>query len=178
VLDNRQAGRLLVEHLIARGYQHIGGLFGNSSSTGAERHEGYEEALRQHGLQPDVRFVAPSCEAATAAVRAWLATPDFPEALVVSNGLLLLGAVYAVGEAGLSIPADVALAGFDNEIWTGLVGGGLTVIEQPVYDIGLVAMGMLLSRLANPALVGRKMVLNGILHARASTVREPQERAV
>ncbi|MBV8048475.1 MAG: LacI family DNA-binding transcriptional regulator [Paludibacterium sp.] len=169
VLDNPQAGRLLVEHLIARGYRKIGGLFGNVSTTGAARRAGYEAALAQHGLPSSVRFVAPSTEAASTAVRAWLAEPDWPDALVVSNGLLLLGAVHALTEAGLSIPGDMALAGFDNDVWTGLVGHGLTVIEQPVYDIGVVAMEMLLSRLENPSLAKRKVVLNGALLERAST---------
>jgi LacI family fructose operon transcriptional repressor len=169
VLDNRQAGRLLVEHLVGRGYRKIGGLFGNISTTGAARRAGYEEALAQYGLPSTVRFVPPSCEAASAEVSAWLKQPDWPDALVVSNGLLLLGAVHALTRAGLSIPGDMALAGFDNDVWTGLVGNGLTVIEQPVYDIGVVAMEMLLSRLENPGLAHRKMVLNGTLLERAST---------
>ncbi|TDR76614.1 LacI family DNA-binding transcriptional regulator [Paludibacterium purpuratum] len=169
VLDNRQAGKMLVEHLIGHGYRKIGGLFGKISTTGIERHAGYEAALAQHGLPSAVRFVAPSTEAAAAAVRAWLAEPDWPDALIVSNGLLLLGAVHALTEAGLSIPDDMALAGFDNDVWTGLVGHGLTVIEQPVYDIGVVAMEMLLARLENPSMAKRKVVLNGTLLPRAST---------
>jgi len=174
VLDNRQAGDQMVEHLIRQGYRRIGGLFGNASTTGEERCAGYEAALARHGLSPAVRLVAPSSEAAAAAVSAWRGQPDWPEALVASNGLLLLGAMRALADAGLSIPGDMALAGFDNDAWTGLVGGGLTVIEQPVYDIGAMAMDMLLSRLENPALSMRKLVLNGVLLERGSTACKVQ----
>ncbi|MBV8648868.1 LacI family DNA-binding transcriptional regulator [Paludibacterium sp.] len=169
VLDNKQAAQQLVEHLIGRGYRRIGGLFGNSSTTGAERAAGYEAALVAQGLPVAARFVPPNVDAAVAAVKSWLTEPDRPDALIASNGLLLQGTVRALMEAGMSIPGDVALAGFDNDVWTGLVGHGLTVIEQPVYDIGTLAMEMLLSRLENPSLAKRKMVLNGILLARGST---------
>jgi LacI family fructose operon transcriptional repressor len=172
VLDNPLAARQLVEHLIGRGYRKIGGLFGNSSTTGAERAAGYEAALLEKGLPVSARFVAPSIEAAEEAVKAWLAEPARPDALIASNGLLLQGAVRALMDAGLSIPGDVALAGFDNDTWTGLVGKGLTVIEQPVYDIGALAMEMLLSRLENPALAKRKLVLNGVLLERGSTAEK------
>ncbi|WP_024301902.1 LacI family DNA-binding transcriptional regulator [Pseudogulbenkiania sp. MAI-1] len=170
VLDNRLAAGQLVEHLLARGYRHIGGLFGNTSSTGAERHAGFEAALKAHGLEGEGRFVAPTAEAAEATVARWLAEERRPDALIASNGLLLLGTLRALQGAGLSAPADIALAGFDNDVWTSLVGnGGLTVIEQPVYEIGRTAMDMLLSRLEDPTLSIRSVVLAGRLLVRGST---------
>ena len=178
VLDNRQAGSMLVEHLVKQGYRRIGGLFGNISTTGAERRAGYQEALARYGLPSSIRFVAPSSEAAACEVRLWLEEQtDFPDALIVSNSLLLLGAIHALTDAGLSIPGDMALAGFDNDVWTGLVGNGLTVIEQPVYEIGVMAMNMLLSRLENPGQAMRMMVLNGGLLERASTARKTTHHA-
>ncbi|EEG07369.1 LacI family DNA-binding transcriptional regulator [Pseudogulbenkiania ferrooxidans] len=173
VLDNRLAARQLVEHLVAQGYRHIGGLFGNTSSTGAERHAGFEAALAAHGLAGEGRFIAPTAEAAEAVVTQWLAEEQRPDALIASNGLLLLGALRALQRAGLSSPHDLALAGFDNEVWTGLVGNGLTVIEQPVYEIGRTAMEMLLSRLDDPGLSIRSVVLAGRLLVRGSTSPHP-----
>lgn len=169
VLDNAQAASQLVEHLVERGRRRIAGLFGNISTTGAERCAGYQAALQRHGLSADAHFVAPSSEAAEQEVRRWLQSPERPDALIASNGLLLLGALRALREGGLAIPQDIALAGFDNDVWTGLVGDGLTVIEQPVYDIGAMAMQMLLSRLETPGLPQRKLVLNGNLLVRGST---------
>lgn len=169
VLDNAQAASQLVEHLVERGYRRIAGLFGNISTTGEERCLGYQTALAGHQLAPNAHFISPSSEAAEQQVKQLLRAPEHPDALIASNGLLLLGALRALREAGVSIPGDIALAGFDNDVWTSLVGDGLTVIEQPVYNIGTMAMEMLLTRLENPDLPRRKMVLNGTLRVRGST---------
>jgi LacI family fructose operon transcriptional repressor len=169
VLDNRDAMEQLVGHLIERGYRDIGGLFGNSSSTGAERREGYVAAMQRHSLKPQFRAITPSAEAAQKEVAAWLAQPDRPRAIVVSNSLLLIGVIKAARALGLQIPRDLAVAGFDNESWTELVEPGMTVIEQPVEDIGRTAMSLLFERLQTPALPVRKVVLSGRCIVRGST---------
>ncbi|AXE32811.1 LacI family transcriptional regulator [Chromobacterium phragmitis] len=169
LLDNRAAAAQLVEHLLGAGYRRIGGLFGNTSSTGAERHAGFVEAMAAAGLSAAARFVAPSAEAARAEAAGWLREADAPEALIASNGLLLLGAVKAVREAGVAVPGQLALAGFDNDSWTELADPGMTVIEQPVDEIGRAAMEMLLERLQQPDRPLRKVVLAGRLVARGSS---------
>jgi len=169
VLDNALAASQLVDHLVAQGRTRIAGLFGNISATGFERRMGYEAAMARHQLPVDSRLVPPSREAADQEIARWLALPERPDAIIASNGLLLLGTVQALSASGVVIPGDIALAGFDNEVWTALVAGGLTVIEQPIYDIGAMAMDMLLSRIENPNLPKRKLVLNGRLVVRGST---------
>ncbi|KMN35564.1 LacI family transcriptional regulator [Chromobacterium sp. LK1] len=170
VLDNAAAAGLLVDHLREQGHERIGGLFGNTSSTGAERHAGFAAALTAAGLEAPARFVAPTAEAAQQAVSAWLAEAEAPRALVISNGLLLLGAMRAVRELRLELPRQLALAGFDNDSWTELAGPGLTVIEQPVDEIGRAAMAMLLERLEQPQRPTRKVVLSGRLVVRGSSL--------
>lgn len=169
VIDNAGAATLLVDHLAATGRRRIFGLFGNTSSTAIERHDGYRAAMLARGLEPEARFVAPNPEAAAAALTERLAAGERPQAVVVSNGLMLLGACRALKAAGLVTPDDLALAGFDNETWTELVGPGLTVIEQPVADIGRTAMDLLFERLRLPDMAPRKIVLSGRLIARGST---------
>jgi LacI family fructose operon transcriptional repressor len=88
---------------------------------------------------------------------------------MVSNSLLLMGLLRAVRAAGLRIPEDIALAGFDNEPWTGLVEPGLTVIEQPLEEIGRTAMALLFERLRAPAAPVRKLMLGGRCVIRGST---------
>jgi LacI family fructose operon transcriptional repressor len=112
--------------------------------------------------------------AAEAEVAAWLlpgARPagTAPQAVIASNGLLLMGVVRALRAAGKKMPEDLAVAGFDNESWTELVGPGLTVIEQPVAAIGRAAMAMLLERLETPDAPVRKIVLGGKCVVRGST---------
>jgi len=154
---------------VARGYRRIAGLFGNASTTGIERHQGYAEAMLAAGLTPEARFVAPNMEAAEAEVTRWFAAGGAPKAVIASNGLLLMGVVRALRKAGKTTPGDLAIAGFDNESWTELVEPGITVIEQPVATIGACAMELLLERLETPDAPARKLVLGGKLVARGST---------
>ena len=170
-LDNAAASNLLVEHLHAHGYRRIAGVFGNASSSGVERHDGYVAAMFRLGLEPRSAFVPPQAQGAEQAVAHWLTESARPDALIASNGLLLMGLVRAVRRAGLSIPQDIAVAGFDNESWTEIVEPGLTVIEQPVDAIGRNAMLLLAARLKNPELPARKLLLSGNCIERGSTLR-------
>jgi len=172
VLDNAAAAGMLVDHLAAAGFTRIAGLFGNASTTGIERHVGYVAAMQRLGLQPAETFIAPTIAAAEAEIAGWFANGNAPEAVIASNGLLLLGIVRALRAAGKSMPGDLAVAGFDNETWTELVGPGLTVIEQPVAEIGASAMRLLLDRLDAPEAATRKIVLGGKCLVRGSTIRK------
>ncbi|CAE6780761.1 HTH-type transcriptional regulator KdgR [Xanthomonas arboricola] len=173
VLDNAAAMGELVAHLQAQGYRRIGGLFG-TSTTATERRNGYLAAMAVPGLTPAYREVAPTAEAAIAEVGQWLAGAERPDAIVTSNSLLLMGALKAARTAGLRIPEDLALAGFDNERWTDLVEPGITVVEQPVEDMGRAAMSLLLERLSNPQLPIRRMVMTGRCVVRGSTGTRPR----
>jgi len=169
ILDNPAAGAALVDHLVGGGYRRIGGLFGSTSSTAQERRAGYEAAMQRHGLSPEIRTVPPNASAAEAETARWLTGADRPEALMVSNGLILMGVVRAARALGLTLPRELALAGFDNEPWTDLIEPGLTVIEQPVAEIGAQAMRLLFERIANPDQPVRKVVLSGRMVVRDST---------
>lgn len=170
VLDNAAAAGALVDHLVEQGFARIGGLFGSTSSTAQERRAGYEAAMARHGLVPSARAALPRADAAEAEARRWLAESDRPEALILSNGLMLMGAVRAARALSLAVPHDLALAGFDNEPWTELVAPGLTVIEQPVAEIGAQAMRLLFERLATPDQPVRKVTLSGRLVLRTSSL--------
>lgn len=170
VLDNAGASAELVRHLHGRGYRRIAGFFGAASTTGRERRDGYETTMRALGLKPDAHFLDHGAGIAEAAVGRLLAEEDRPEALIASNGLMLLGVVRALRRAGLRIPEDIALAGFDNEPWTEIVGAGITVMEQPVEEIGRNAMGMLLDRSAHPGGAAKRLALQARCIVRGSTL--------
>lgn len=170
-LDNRAAAERLTLHLIEQGHRHVFGLFGNASTTGRERHAGYCDAMRRHGLDVDAVFVEPQPAQAQRAVGVRLATAA-PDAILASNGLLLLGAFRALREARAHLlhplPAP-ALCGFDNDAWTELVEPGITVIAQPVYEIGRCAMTLLSERIARPDSPRSTRVLPGELIVRGSS---------
>ncbi|HWU03424.1 MAG TPA: LacI family DNA-binding transcriptional regulator [Novosphingobium sp.] len=163
VLDNEAMAARLVEHLHERGFTRIAGLFGATSTTGAQRRAGFEQAARRLGLSVQAISVPHGSGEAAQSVAALLAPAQRPQALVASNGIMLMAVLRAVRLAGLEVPRDLALTGFDREDWMEFVGGGLSVIEQPVEEIGRMAMTMLLDRLEHPDTPARKVVLAGKL---------------
>ena len=128
-------------------------------------------AMAIHGLETLAKAVPATVEAARATAGELVSRQPLPDALVASNGLILLGLVEALREARLGVPEQIALAGFDNLPWTRLVEPGITVIAQPIYDIGRAAIELLLQRIAQPEQAVRRIVLRGELVARGSTAR-------
>ncbi|WP_413204242.1 LacI family DNA-binding transcriptional regulator [Rhodospirillum sp. A1_3_36] len=175
VIDNRRACTQLVTHCHDQGYRRIGGLFGNTSATGRERSEAYRTTLKAFGLGPDARFIAPTAAAAEEVVTDWLTGPNPPDAILSSNGRVLMGAARAIRRLGLSMPHDLGLLGFDNDEWTELVDPGVTVYEQPVLEIGRTAMALIFDRLKDPEAAIRQVVLSGRCVIRGSTSRRAAE---
>ncbi len=170
VLDNVAAAATLTTHLIQQGYRRIAGLFGAIGSTGEERRAGFLAALRDHGLEPvAAEFVPPRREAGREATRALCADGRTPEAILCGNSLLTEGALLMIREHGLRIPADVALAGFDETVWQGLIEPPITVMAQPTDAIGRTATELLLDRVAQPDRAPQQVRLAGSLIARGST---------
>ena len=169
VLDNEAMAAGLVTHLHEQGHARIAGLFGALSATGVQRRIGFEHAAAALGVDSQALSVPHGVGEAEKAVAAVMSGPCPPTALLASNGVMLMAVLRALHALGLSVPDDVALAGFDKEDWMEFVGGGLTVIEQPVEEIGRAAMSMLFERIDHPDAAARRVVLAGRLVARASS---------
>jgi LacI family fructose operon transcriptional repressor len=171
LLDNTRMAEVLVEHLHAQGHRRITGLFGAASTTGFERREGFERAAARLGLEVEAIAVPHTADAIRRVIAELLGRAERPEALLASNGVMLVHLLRGLRDLGLEVPRDIALAGFDNNDWMEFVGGGLSVIEQPVEEIGRTAMTMLLDRLDHPDAPMRKVVLAGRLLPRGSSTR-------
>lgn len=170
VLDNLSAARELTAHLLGNGYRRLAGLFGESSITGRERSKGFQQELEAHGLQPhSVHYLPPRTAPAHAAAAELLSGSPLPDAILTSNSLLTAGVLQALREKGLKIPADMALAGFDATEWGEFVDPPITVIAQPVEEIGGAAVRMLFERIAEPGRPARRVMLKGKLEARGSS---------
>ncbi|WP_299308114.1 LacI family DNA-binding transcriptional regulator [uncultured Croceicoccus sp.] len=170
ILENAAMAGELVDHLAQAGHRRIVGLFGADSGTGRERREGFEEASARHALDATSHLIPHGETEGAQMLRDLLCTAERPDAIMASNGVMLLGVLRALRALHIDVPGDIALAGFDNNDWMEFVGQGLTVIEQPVEDIGATAMTMLLDRIDNPDAAARRVVLRGQLVARGSTV--------
>ena len=171
VLDNFDAAYRLTEHLIMQGYRRIVFLYGSVGSTGPQRHQGYLAAMSVAGLAPEAEPLAPRSERAREVAERLLRRNPLPDALVASSGLVLQGIAEAIKAAGVKLPSDTAVAGFDDLPWTSLVTPDITVIRQPTNEIGQTALRLLLERVALPERAVRRVVLRGELLVRGSTQR-------
>lgn len=157
-VNNREGGYTAAKHLIAQGYERIALIAPNSVSVpGVERRTGYEDALREAGRAVDDRLVVTSedeeqhgytREAGYAAMQRLLRLPQPPDAVFAASDVQALGALKAIREAGLRVPDDIALVGFDDIRTSAYVG--LSTLSQPMYEMGKVAIDKLLRRIEEP----------------------------
>lgn len=137
------SSKRIVEHLIAEHkYQDIAYLSGPQKVTiGRKRLEGYKEAMNKHNLPIKDEWIVQSDfmeEGGYNAMQQLLALPaeNRPRAVAAVNDPAAFGAIEAIKEEGLSIPDDIAIVGFTDDIRAGLMESPLTTIRQPGYRVG------------------------------------------
>ena len=112
-------------------------------------------------------------------MKALIALPHRPTAVFVANNLMTLGAFRALHEAGIRIPEEIAVVGFDDMPWATSLNPPLTVASQPSQEIGSSAADLLLDRIARPDRPIRHLILETKLVVRASCgASSPGARAV
>lgn len=173
VVDNAAGARQAVGHLAANGYRRIACITGPlTTTTGADRYSGYRQALADAGLpQPEsLARVADYLETGGhSAMAELLALDERPDAVFAANNLMTIGALHAIAEAGLRIPEDIAVIGFDDMSWTTLLQPPLTTVAQPTYDLGVETGRLLRSRLDGYTGAARKVTLSPELRIRGSS---------
>lgn len=131
------------EHLCRRGHRKIGLLAGRFSPQVSEaRARGFFQTLRDWGVAADPRFVVdvePTLEDSEAAVGRLLQEPDRPSALFCTNDTIAAGAMKAIFHAGLKIPEDIAVVGFDDSFISRVVAPELTTVRIDVDRMGRLA---------------------------------------
>ncbi|WP_428554354.1 LacI family DNA-binding transcriptional regulator [Pseudomonas edaphica] len=153
-VENTQSTQALVAHLIEHGHRRIGFIAGREGlSTTDERVAGYRAALQAAGLVFDPQLLVnggSNSEPARQATAQLLALPVPPTAIMAGNNLMTLGAMHALREARIEVPGQMALVGFDDFDWADFFVPRLTLIAQPVKELGARAVHMLLQRMATP----------------------------
>ena len=174
-VDNHLAARKAAQHLVDQGCRRVGIVAGPvQTTTGASRLAGYRAALRAAGRTVDASLVAYAdfrTEGGYVATRTLLRQRQPPDGLLFSNNLMTVGGLRAIAEAGLAIPGDIAIVGFDDAIWTTALRPPLTVVAQPTYEIGQTAAQLLLRRIEGEKFPPRRVVLRAELIVRASSQR-------
>ena len=152
-LDNQAAARTMVSYLMDRGHTRIGMIAGRQGPRSA-RVRGYRDAFTERSIPIDENLIRDSGfneEGGYRGMTDLLACTAPPTAVFAANDLIALGALMAVRQAGLQVPADVAIAGFDDIPAARFVTPPLTTMAQSEQAIGRRAATMVLERLNNQA---------------------------
>ncbi len=159
VVDNEGGAREAVDYLIANGHDRIGLLRDESRIfTAQERLAGYQNSLRSHGIALDESLVSVSRSTVEHAIDATIrlfSRRNRPTALFTVDSLMTQGALLGLRSMGLSIPHDVSLIGFDDFNLATFTDPQITVVAQPISDIGPLAAKLLLERLAGKKIAPR-----------------------
>ncbi len=169
--DNHQGGRLATEHLVDLGHSRIGYIAAERGKrTNVDRLKAYERVLQARGCPIEDNLVAQGdgyAGGGREAMRRLLALPSPPTAVFCYNDLTAMGAARAVREAGLHVPDDISLIGFDDIELAAYFHPPLTTVRQPAYELGRRAMEMVLALMENEREVTSTM-LGGELVVRES----------
>lgn len=169
-VDNVDATYHAVNYLIRLGYKRIGTISGPPNSTvSLDRKEGYTKALAEQGWNVDESLVAEGdfTEASGYyAMQQLLAAK--PDAIFAASDLMALGAMRAIRDAGLSVPDDVALVGFDDLPIAARADCPLTTVRQPIIEFGNKAVEALLDLIENGIEPARHIVMDTELMIRDS----------
>lgn len=151
MIDNRAGAYAMVAHLVTCGYRRIAHVLGPTGNHDAqERERGYREALAQ--LLPEATPICIPGDFTEASGRrageAILAMPQPPDAVFASNDMMAIGCLFAFADAGMAVPRDIALAGFDDVPIARYVTPALTTVRVRIADLGQRAFEQLASALA------------------------------
>jgi LacI family transcriptional regulator len=137
-----------MNYLIELGHRRIGFISGRFDLMSAIRRlRGYEDSLAQAGIPLDPDLIVQgdfTAESGLSCARQLLSLPVPPTAIFAANDQSALGAYQAAQEAGLSIPADLSILGFDNIPDAAQAEPGLTTIDQSIQEMGKIAIQMLI----------------------------------
>jgi LacI family transcriptional regulator len=154
-LDNVSAAEQATNYLLDLGHRGIGTISGPAHvSTGAERLAGFMKSLAAHNVSPDPKHIRNGDyreDVAYSAAREMLALADPPTGLYVANNMMLVGTMRAIAEAGFTCPADISVVSTDDIPWATAFRPRLTTVRQPVREMGLEAVRLLVDRIVRPS---------------------------
>lgn len=178
VIDQRHGARLATAHLLELGHTRLAEISGPLRWSGAEqRHAGFLATLAEAGLEPVASLASDWTPAGGhRACGALLARNEPFTGLVVGNDQMALGAMRALREAGLDVPRDVSVVGFDDIPEAAYLEPPLTTIRQDFAALGHQAAELLLSFIGAPETPAQQRVLYTELVRRKSTGAPPRRR--
>lgn len=174
-VDTYDGVRMAAQHFLDRGVRRIGYIGGRpSTQTGRERFSGFLRALQDANLTPDQRWFKVgdfSMESGHQAMEELVAQGPLPDALVVANDLMAIGAMQVCRDKGISVPGELCLIGMDNSDLARMLG--LSSIHMCEEEIGRNAAELLMQRIEDYGLQKRTVRLQPQLVLRGSSEADP-----
>jgi len=178
-VNNETGAYQAVSYLIESGARRIGFIFGqHESMTAAEdRYQGYLEALRDHGIEPDASLVvhtnASEEDAGRLAAKALLAQVAELDGVFTSTDLAALGCMHEFRQCGIRIPEDISIMGFDGITYGRLMTPPLSTVVTPNKEMAKTAVGLLIERIEEQKTSQRDVVFQPTLFIGGSTKTVP-----
>jgi len=170
-IDNVGGARAMARHFAEHGFRRILFIAGPDRHVDStDRLYGFKMGLSEQGLDPDAVDVAHGDFSTPSGFNAMRAS--FPDgrhdAVFAANDRMALGAILYLRQAGLRVPEDIAVAGFDDVFFTEYVSPPLTTVRQPFRELGVTAMETLARLMAGAPARSRHVILPTTLVVRAS----------
>ncbi|MBU6244301.1 MAG: LacI family transcriptional regulator [Actinomycetales bacterium] len=168
--DDHVGGRLIIDHLVSLGHQRIA-LLEDDSPSGKDRKDAFTAALRASQLASQARHATcPSTsEGGHEAVTRLLRRGKHPTAIACADDVIAIGAMSALQEAGLSIPDEVSVTGFDDIGLASLRQFDLTTVRQERWEIGRRCLQLVHRRAQDDTVRASRSILQPRLVIRGST---------
>jgi len=169
--DQEQGARSAVQHLLELGHRDIVHLAGPADSFPSRRRaDAFRSAMREAGLTPRPVAVGDwSASSGRDRMRALLAAGPAPTAVFAANDHMALGVLNALHEAGLRVPHDVSVVGFDDTAEAALYWPPLTTVHQNLDEVGRRASALLLALIDGAPDLAQRTVVSTRLVVRGST---------
>ena len=140
ILDEREAAAAMVAHLVALGHRRIAHILGDPKhGAGIWRLAGYRDGLKRAGLKENPRYMVQgrfSFESGVTAARQLLALKPRPTAIFAADDDMAVGTIWAAAEAGVTVPGELSICGFDDTTIASQVWPPLSTVHQPVREMG------------------------------------------
>ena len=174
IIDNVKATYDVTKSLIDRGLKNIAFVGVNKGAINAwgDGHLGYEKALQENGLKSDEDlefFKDLKVKSGYKAVEKFLESGKKFDGVVCSSDEIAIGVINALREKGIRVPEDVSVIGFNDNAVSSYFYPKITTVRQPSYDMGSVAMRMLIKMLNNKPIEQDQYVLDYKIINREST---------
>ncbi len=162
-IDNHRAAYDLTRYILSLGHTRVAIVAGSRHLANTiDRLSGFTDALAASGLEPDPAHIVYADfrqDKARELCQRLLVGPDRPTAIFVSNNQMMIGAMQALAELGLSCPGDVSLAGIDDFPWASTFAPRLTTQRQPIEALAEHAVRILQSRMQGKSHEGIERVV-------------------